>query len=117
MSVPEFDDRSVIDLTTTGRVTGRPHRIEIWFAQDGRTLYLLSGGGDRSDWVKNVAHTPEVVIHAGDVDLAGRARIVLDPEEVVRAKDAVVAKYRPRYAGDLTDWKDRSLPVAIELDR
>ncbi len=31
-------------LTTTGRVTGRPHTIEIWFALDGGTLYMLAGG-------------------------------------------------------------------------
>ena len=39
-------------LTTTGRVTGEPHTIEIWFGmpEDGRAVYLLSGGGDRSDW-------------------------------------------------------------------
>src|SRR5919198_4125925 len=38
-------------LTTTGRVTGRPHEIEIWFALHAGTVYVLSGGGDRSDWV------------------------------------------------------------------
>jgi hypothetical protein len=41
-------------LTTVGRRTGRFHRIEIWFAvQDGR-MYLLSGGRERSDWVRNL---------------------------------------------------------------
>jgi hypothetical protein len=30
-------------LTTVGRVTGRPHTIEIWFAREGSTLYMLSG--------------------------------------------------------------------------
>ncbi len=34
-------------LTTRGRVSGRPHEIEIWFALEGRTLYLLSGGDAR----------------------------------------------------------------------
>jgi hypothetical protein len=37
-------------LTTTGRVSGRPHTIELWFALKGPTLYVLSGGGDRSGW-------------------------------------------------------------------
>ena len=39
-------------LTTVGRVTGKPHEIEIWFGMIGDTIYLLSGGGDKSDWVK-----------------------------------------------------------------
>jgi len=39
-------------LTTTGRRTGRPHTIEIWYAvQDGR-IYLMAGGRDRADWVR-----------------------------------------------------------------
>jgi hypothetical protein len=41
-------------LTTKGRVSGRPHEIEIWFGVHGNTLYLLSGGGEESDWVKNL---------------------------------------------------------------
>ncbi len=32
----------------------KPHEIEIWFADDDDTLYMLSGGGDRSDWVRNL---------------------------------------------------------------
>ena len=36
-------------LTTTGRVSGNPHEIEIWFGMKDNTLYLLSGGGHKSD--------------------------------------------------------------------
>jgi hypothetical protein len=36
-------------LTTTGRISGRPHRIEIWFAVDAGRVYLLSEGGEQSD--------------------------------------------------------------------
>lgn len=41
-------------VTTTGRRSGNPHTIEIWFAQHGGRVYLLSGGGEASDWVKNL---------------------------------------------------------------
>ena len=34
-------------LTTTGRVSGEPREIEIWFALEGGSLYMLSGGRDR----------------------------------------------------------------------
>ena len=40
--------RSYFYLTTTGRRTGRQHRIEIWFGMHGSSIYLLSGR-DRSD--------------------------------------------------------------------
>ena len=49
-----LDGESYCYLTTTGRVSGEPREIEIWFGLDGPTLYVLSGGRDRSDWVKNL---------------------------------------------------------------
>ncbi len=45
-------------LTTTGRGSGRPHTIELWFALHDARVYLLSGGGERSDWVKNLQREP-----------------------------------------------------------
>ena len=47
-------------LTTTGRISGRPHTIEIWFALREQTIYLLSSERDESDWVKNVPTSPRV---------------------------------------------------------
>lgn len=49
-------------LTTTGRVSGHPHTIENWFALNDQTLYMLSGGRDKSDWVKNALRTPAVQV-------------------------------------------------------
>jgi deazaflavin-dependent oxidoreductase (nitroreductase family) len=107
-------------LTTTGRRTGRPHRIEIWYAaasaSGGRTLYLLAGGGRSSDWVRNLEADPEVRVELGGTDHAARARVVTDPAEDEQARDLVFAKYQPQYDGDLTDWRGRSLPVALDLD-
>jgi deazaflavin-dependent oxidoreductase (nitroreductase family) len=106
-------------LTTTGRVSGRPHTIEIWFARHGRTLYLLSGGGDRSDWVRNLRRHPEVTVRLGRRDaaeLAGRARVVepgSDEDELARR--LVVAKYQSTYGGDLSGWRRSALPVAVDL--
>lgn len=113
------DARSPADLdyaylTTTGRHSGRPHRIEIWFALVDGVVYLLSGGGDRSDWVRNLTISPEVVVEIGDERRTRRARIVTDPEEDQVARGAVVGKYTPRYHGDLEDWGRTSLVVAID---
>jgi deazaflavin-dependent oxidoreductase (nitroreductase family) len=102
-------------LTTRGRVTGRPHRIEIWFALDGETVYLLSGGRERSDWVKNLRKTPEVTVDLGREVVAGRARIVDDPEEDERARALVHDKYAGSYGGDLSRWRCSALPVAVDL--
>jgi deazaflavin-dependent oxidoreductase (nitroreductase family) len=102
-------------VTTTGRRSGRPHTIEIWFAQQGNVVYVLSGGGDASDWVKNLRANPTVGLRLGDRDLICRARIVDDPAEDELARRLVTEKYVPRYSGDLDEWRRTALPVAIDL--
>jgi deazaflavin-dependent oxidoreductase (nitroreductase family) len=112
-----FADEQYCYLVTTGRVTGLPRRIEIWFAIDQGTLYLLSGAGDRSDWVKNLRRDPEVRVEIGTCSFQGRARIVKDPTESQRARALVYDKYAPGYRGDLTSWRRRSLPIAVDFER
>ena len=102
-------------LTTTGRRTGTPHRIEIWFARHEHTLYFLAGAGRASDWVANLIATPRVHIEVGDLSTPATARLITDPAEDTLARDLVFEKYQPGYGGDLTDWRARSLPVAVDL--
>jgi deazaflavin-dependent oxidoreductase (nitroreductase family) len=112
---PALAAESFCYVTTTGRVTGLPREIEIWFALDGATAYLLSGGGDRSNWVRNMLSDPAVSVRIGDWTFAGRARVVSDPEEDARARSLLHAKYSTPERG-LERWRDNALPVAIDLD-
>ena len=102
-------------LTTTGRRTGRPHRVEIWFGLDGGILYLLSGGGDRSEWVRNLRANPSVRVEVGGVDGPARARVVDDPHEEATARRLLAAKYQGwREGASLSTWARTALVVAIE---
>src|SRR5439155_25676863 len=47
-------DHDFAYLTTFGRRTGKAHTVEIWFGLDDGRVYILSGGGDRADWVRNL---------------------------------------------------------------
>ena len=77
MSVePDPATESFCYLTTVGRVTGRPHEIEIWFGLAGATLYMLASGRERSDWVKNLRRTPRVVVRIRARQFTGQAREV-----------------------------------------
>src|SRR5512135_3401899 len=87
-------------LTTTGRISGRPHTIEIWFALHEQTLYLLSGGRDKSDWVKNALHTPTVQMKINGTIFSGTARLIIDAEEDTLARKIVFEKYVPRSSDD-----------------
>lgn len=111
-------DRDFAYLTTTGRRTRRPHRIEIWFAVDGERLYLLSGGRGRADWVKNIRRTPQVRIQLGSRTISSRARVVRGAREDRHARELLDAKYMGWRAGKkLSSWARDALPVAIDLAR
>lgn len=112
-------DEDYCYLTTTGRVTGRSHEIEIWFAPDpeGRTLYMLSGGRGRADWVKNLRHDPETTVRIDGSTFGGRGRFVDETEEEGLARTLLFEKYQPRTGGDLSRWRASALPVAVDLGR
>ncbi|MBA3729003.1 MAG: nitroreductase family deazaflavin-dependent oxidoreductase [Actinobacteria bacterium] len=103
-------------VTTTGRRTGRAHTIEIWFASSGRSLYLLSGGGDQSDWVRNVRKNPGVRVRIGEETYDALARIVEDPAEDAMARLLLASKYQGWREGQpLSSWARTALAVAIDL--
>ena len=108
-----LDNEQFCYLTTTGRVTGRPHRIEIWFSLDGNTLYMLSDS-DRSDWVENLRRAPEVTVRIAEVIFDGHARVVEDGAEDELARSLLIEKYE-RNPGSLSNWRNTALPVAVDL--
>lgn len=103
-------------LTTIGRRSGQPHRIEIWFATEDGRLYLLSGGRERSDWVRNLRANPRVTVELGDETHPGTARIIeAGTREDQCARELLVEKYRQ---GDNLDaWGRTALPVVIEFSK
>lgn len=103
-------------LTTSGRVTGRPHEIEIWFAAVGDTVYMCSGGRERSDWLRNLLAQPAIGLRIGEERFEARARVIEATErEDALARRLLFEKYQPGYENDLTEWRRTALPVAIEI--
>ena len=104
-------------LTTTGRRTGNPHTIEIWFAAppDQPTLYLLAGGGYHADWVKNIQHNPAAQVRLARQTFSGLGRIVQDHDEEMLARRLVVKKYYGRDRVNSSGWEATALPVALDL--
>ena len=76
----------VIDITTTGRKTGRPRRIEIVFHNiDGR-IYIsgMPNPSRTRAWLLNVSADPRLTIHlkgAVRADVPATARVITDPVE------------------------------------
>lgn len=72
-----------IEITTTGRKTGSPRRIEIMIhSLDGR-LVITGHPGFPRGWLANVAADPRLILHLRGprVDVPARARVVTDPAE------------------------------------
>jgi deazaflavin-dependent oxidoreductase (nitroreductase family) len=112
----DLDDEGFCYVTTTGRRSGQPHTIEIWFAADGDAVYLLSGGGDRADWVRNLRADPQVGLRIADQEWPARARIVTETDEDERVRRLLAAKYQDwREGAPLSRWAQTALPVAIEV--
>ena len=103
-------------LTTIGRVTGKPHEIEIWFAVDSGSIYLMSGGMDQSDWVKNLLKNPPVKVRIANHAFKATARIVKDDAEQMLARNLLADKYNERESdGSLSDWARSALVVGFDV--
>ena len=101
-------------LTTVGRKSGRPHTVEIWYAvrSSGATLYILSGGGYNSDWVKNIRHNSATQVRVGDRTFNATGRVVSESEEELLARRLVVAKYYGRDQLASSGWEAPRSPMS-----
>src|SRR5215831_2642714 len=93
-------------LTTTGRKSGLPREIEIWFVEADGRVYVLAEHGYKAQWVQNILARPEVRVRVGDQEWNGVAR-VLDPEQDADAYLTVRQFAREKYG-----WGE-GLPVEI----
>ena len=53
-------------LTTTGRVTGNPHKIEIWYVEHEGCFYMCTEHPQKADWVKNIRKNPAVMFYISE---------------------------------------------------
>ena len=105
----------VIDITTTGRKTGRARRKEIWFHNlDGR-LYITGTPGRRG-WYANLLADPNLTFHlkqSAQADLPARATPIVD----IDRRREIMAGIHQKLAGnrDLDAWVEGSPLVQVEL--
>ena len=97
-------------LTTTGRVTGLPREIEIWFVLSDGKLYILAEHFRKAQWVKNIERDGRVRVRVGEREYEATAR-VLD-----RRQDSADWKTAQQLAREKYGWGE-GLPVEIVTDR
>ena len=108
----------VIDITTRGRKTGKPRRIEIWFYNVDGGIYL-SGKPGKRDWYANLVNSPEFTFHLKQTiqaDLPAMAEPILDEmsrREIIPKVITILGMDLPQ---DLGPWLEGSPLVQVHLD-
>jgi deazaflavin-dependent oxidoreductase (nitroreductase family) len=106
-----------IDITTTGRRTGRPRRIEIAFYQLDGDVYLSGIPAPTTrNWLANLAAQPRFTFHLKHgvvADLPATARVVTDPAERRRVLALFVEQFNQRREPD-SPWPEAMLDEWVE---
>ena len=82
-----------INITVTGRMSGRTISIPVWFVLEGDKLYLLPVQGSDTQWYKNVLNNPMIRIDAQGAEAEVKVVLVTDATQV----SSVVEKFRAKY--------------------
>ena len=99
-----------IDVTVTGRVTGRQISNPVWFVEENGTVYLLPVRGSDTDWFKNVRVIRDLRLSADGADVTVPAEPVTDRSRV----QEVIGKFREKYGADQIRAYYNKLDVAVE---
>ena len=112
----QLQQGGTIDITTIGRRSGKPSRIEIGFQNIDGTVYI-SGFPGKSDWYANLVTNPAFTFHLKQTvpaDLAAQARPITDADERRAVLTPFTANWN--YAKDLDKWLADSPLVAVTFD-
>jgi len=82
-----------INITVTGRKSGRTISIPVWFVLEDDKLFLLPVQGSDTQWYKNVLNNPLIRIDAGGAEAEFNAVPVTDAAQVL----SVIEKFRDKY--------------------
>ena len=105
----------VIDITTSGRKSGQPRRIEIWFHNLDGSLYI-SGLPGRRDWYANMQANTQFTFHlkkSVTTDIPAVAVPIIDAEQ----KRSIISQLFPEAVakGELEHWVKNSPLVEVTL--
>jgi deazaflavin-dependent oxidoreductase (nitroreductase family) len=92
-ALARVQDRSTIDLTTTGRKSGKEHTKPIWFVVSDGKIFVQAGKDGKTDWYQNLLKAPTGVARQDGYLFRVRAKPVTDPARV----DAIHRRFIDKY--------------------
>ncbi len=99
-----------IEITVTSRTSGRSLSYPIWFALDGKKLYLIPVKGSDTGWYKNLRKTPTIRLAARGKMFTTSARLLTDEAQIGK----VLEKFRDKYGRNVKSYYPK-LDVAVEV--
>ena len=99
-----------IEITVTGRTSGRSLTYPVWFALEGDKLYLIPVKGSDTDWYKNLRKTPIIRLEARGKTLTTSARFLTEEAQLVK----VLEKFRDKYGRNVQSYYPK-LDIAVEI--
>jgi deazaflavin-dependent oxidoreductase (nitroreductase family) len=99
-----------IEITVTGRTSGRSLSYPVWFALDGDKVYLLPVKGSDTNWYKNLRKTQTIRLSARGKTFTTSARLLTDQAQIGK----VLEKFRDKYGRNVKSYYPK-LDVAIEV--
>ena len=100
-----------IEITVTGRTSGRSLSYPVWFTLDGEKLYLIPVKGSDTGWYKNVLKSPTISLAIrGGKTVTASARAITDETQL----DKVLEKFRDKYGRNVKSYYPK-YDVAVEI--
>jgi deazaflavin-dependent oxidoreductase (nitroreductase family) len=106
-----LDSSVELQITVTGRKSGREFSTPVWFVREGKTLFLMPVRGSKNQWYKNVLKSKRIKISSGKVSLELSANPISDSKRVASVAD----KFRRKHgAADVKKYYS-GFDAAVEL--
>ncbi len=106
-----LDSSVELQITVTGRKSGREFSTPVWFVREGNALFLMPVRGSKNQWYKNVLKSKRIGISLGNVSLELSAKPINDAKRVA----AVADKFRKKHGvADVKKYYTR-FDAAVEL--
>ena len=109
-----LNTEKIIDITTTGRKSGDPHRIEIGFHNIDGKIYITGKPGRKRDWYRNMLADPNFTFHLKQgvvADLPAQAAPITDDA----ARRIWFSRYLENSDNDVKQWIQNSPLVEVTV--
>lgn len=106
-----LDSSVELQITVTGRKSGREFSTPVWFVREEKTIFLMPTRGSKNQWYKNVLKSKRIKISSGKVSLDLAAKPISDSRKVSLVAD----KFRKKHgAADVKKYYT-GFDAALEL--